>query len=381
MPQEPRPSRRTPNEPAPSGPAGNDSAPLDPVPGLGVALACGPADAVALAVRAEQAGFDSVWATEFSWRSATVPMAAIATATDRITIGSAIAYALGRSPAMLAAEARDIDELSSGRLVLGLGSAQPARLHQWLGVEPTDVPGRVAETIEAVRALWRIGPQPVRYRGRHAQVAVDATPGAYPPLRTRLPVLLAAVNRRMMRVAGAVADGLIAHPIMDGSALRLLARPQLEAAAAEAGCDEPPTVAAMLITVVDPDEERARHHAATQIAFYAQHPAYASLMRHYGFEDAAAAIRRAVGCGDWKAAVASVPDEMTDRLAVAGPASLVRQRIARRREARDCDTLILHTPSMLMSEPAAAASGDPSQAYRDYAERLIDTVAPAAQTR
>lgn len=368
------------DEPEPCGPARNDSAPLDRAPRLGLALACGPVDAVALAARAEQAGFDSVWATEFSWRSATVPMAAIATATDRITIGSAIAYALGRSPAMLAAEARDIDELSGGRLVLGLGSAQPARLHHWLGVDPTDVPARVAETIEAVRALWRIGPQPVRYRGRHLQVAVEATSSAYPPLRARLPLLLAAVNRRMTRVAGAVADGMIAHPIMDGPALRDLARPQLEAAAAEAGRREPPTVVAMLITVVDPDEERARRRAAAQIAFYAQHRAYAPLMRRGGFDSAAAAIRNAAGSGDWKAAVAAVPDEMTDRLAAAGPASIVRERVAQRREARDCDTLILHTPSTLMSEPAATAAGDPSRSYRQHTERLIHTFTPAAPT-
>ena len=147
-----------------------------------MALACGPSDAVNLAVQAEQAGFDSVWTTEFNWRSATVPMAAIAVATTRITIGSAIAYALGRSPAMLAAEARDIDELSDGRLILGLRSAQPRRIRDWLGAEPTDVPARVTETVEAARALWGIGPEPVHYRGRHVSVSVEATPSAYAPL-------------------------------------------------------------------------------------------------------------------------------------------------------------------------------------------------------
>ena len=340
-------------------------------PGLGVALACGPADALDLAVRAEQAGFDSVWTTEFSWRSATVPMAAIAVATNRVTIGSAIAYALGRSPAVLAAEARDIDELSGGRLVLGLGSAQPARIRDWLGVEPTDVTGRVAEVVEAVRSLWHIGPAPVQYRGQHYSVAVGAHAGAYPPRSPRLPVLLAAVNRRMVHAAGAVADGLIAHPIVDGAALTELVRPQLEAAAASAGREQPPTVAAMLIAVVNDDEEAARRDAAAQIAFYAQHPAYAPLMRHYGFEPAAAAIR-AAAADDWEAAASAVTDEMVDRLAAAGSTRLVGRRVGERLEARDCETLILHTPSMLMSNPAARASGDPGRTYREHVERLID---------
>ena len=332
-----------------------------------------------LAVEAERAGFDSVWTTEFSWRSATVPMAAIATATSRITIGSAIAYALGRSPAILAAEARDIDELSDGRLILGLGSAQPARIRDWLGQEPTDIPGRIAEVIDALRALWGLGTGSARYQGRHVRVAVEATPSAYPPRRERIPVLLAAVNPKMLHVAGAVADGLIAHPIVDSATLREQVRPALEAAAASAGRPASPMVAAMTIVVVDAAEERARRNAAAQIAFYAQHRTYEPLMRRRGFAEAAASIRDAARRGDSKAAVAAVSDPMIDRLAVAGRPELVKTRIGARLEARDCDTLILHTPSMLMSAPAADTPGKPGAAYRDHVMRLIETFAAPLQ--
>ena len=337
-----------------------------------MALASGPSDAVALAVEAEQSGFDSVWTTEFSWRSATVPMAAIAASTDRITIGSAIAYALGRSPAVLAAEARDIDELSDGRLILGLGSAQTARIRRWLDTDPTDVPAQVTEVIESLRALWKLGEDPVSYRGRHVRVEIEPTPSAYPPRRHRVPILLAAVNRRMLQVAGAVADGLVAHPIVDGSALQEMVRPTLEAAASTAGRATAPLVAAMVIVVVDDDEERARRNAASQIAFYAQHPTYAPLMAHYGFTVAAASIRDAARGDDWSAAITAVPDPMIDRLSVAGPAGLVKTRINDRLESADCDTLILHTPSMLMSDPGARASGDPAATYRSHVSRLID---------
>ena len=351
-----------------------------PQPRLGLALACGPADALALAVEAERAGFDSVWATEFSWRSATVPMAAIAAATSRITIGSAIAYALGRSPAVLAAEARDIDELSDGRLILGLGSAQPARIRDWLGQEPTDVVGRVAEVIDALRALWGLGTESVQYQGRHVRVAIEATPSAYPPRRERIPVLLAAVNPKMLHVAGAVADGLIAHPIVDSDALREQVRPALEAAAASAGRPASPLVAAMTIVVVDAAEERARRSAAAQIAFYAQHSTYEPLMRLYGFAEAAASIRGAARRGDWEAAVAAVSGPMIDRLSVAGPPELVRTRIGSRLEARDCDVLILHTPSMLMSARSAGILGDRGAVYRDHVARLIDTLAAPSRS-
>lgn len=337
-----------------------------------MALACGPCDAVSLAVEAEQAGFDSVWTTEFNWRSATVPMAAIAAVTQRVTIGSAIAYALGRSPTLLAAETRDLDELSGGRLILGLGSAQPARIRNWLGVDPTDIPARVTEVVESLRALWQLGEDPVSYHGRHVQVDIEATPSAYPPRRERVPILVAAVNPRMLQVAGAVADGLIAHPMVDGSALREIVQPVLETAARSAQQTTALMVAAMVIVVIDEDEERARRNAAAQIAFYAQHPTYRPLMAHYGFVAASASIRETARSGDWEGAVAAVPDPMIDRLSVAGPPETVRTRIAERLDAPDCDTLILHTPSLLMDDPAAKAAGDPGRTYREHANRLIE---------
>ena len=72
----------------------------------------GPRDLAEAAAACERAGFDSVWATEFYDRSATIALAAMAQATSKIVLGSAIAYAFGRTPLVLAAEARDLDELS-----------------------------------------------------------------------------------------------------------------------------------------------------------------------------------------------------------------------------------------------------------------------------
>ena len=93
------------------------------VSGLGLVLSLpNVGETVEAARMAEQAGFESVWTTDFTDRSATVAMGAIAAATERITIGSAIAYAFGHTPLVLAAEARDLDALSGGRIILGLGT-------------------------------------------------------------------------------------------------------------------------------------------------------------------------------------------------------------------------------------------------------------------
>ena len=104
--------------------------------------------------RAEQAGFSSVWTTEFYERSAPVSLAVMAQSTTEATIGSAIAYAVGRSPLVLAAEARDIDELSGGRLILGLGTGTRTMQRDWHGVDPEAPAVRVEELVPLLRRFW-----------------------------------------------------------------------------------------------------------------------------------------------------------------------------------------------------------------------------------
>jgi alkanesulfonate monooxygenase SsuD/methylene tetrahydromethanopterin reductase-like flavin-dependent oxidoreductase (luciferase family) len=124
------------------------------VSGLGLVLSLpSVAQTVEAARQAEQAGFESVWATEFTDRSATVAMAAMAAATERITVGSAIAYAFGRTPLVLAAEARDLDALSGGRLILGLGTGTRRMQQDWHGLDGEHPASRMEElVIDAFRA-------------------------------------------------------------------------------------------------------------------------------------------------------------------------------------------------------------------------------------
>src|SRR3954463_2024291 len=107
----------------------------------------GPEDLAKAARLAEHAGFESVWATEFYDRSATVALAAMAQATSEIELGSAIAYAFGRTPVVLAAEARDIDELSGGRLTLGLGTGTKRMQTDWHGLDGEHPPPPLGEPL------------------------------------------------------------------------------------------------------------------------------------------------------------------------------------------------------------------------------------------
>lgn len=343
------------------------------VAGRGVVVAGTAPAAVRLGRRAERAGFETLWTTEFCHRTALAPMAALAVATERIGIGSAIAYAFGRSPVLLAAAARDVDELSGGRMVLGLGAAQPARRRDWLGTAPDHPVERLAEVLELVRSLWDLDLGPVDHRGRFHQVNVVPTGHVPPPRRRRPPILIAAVNRRMLELAGRAADGVITHPI-HASALDDQVRPVLTAAADRAGRDTP-RVVTMVITVVDDDADVARRAAAAQIAFYAQHGTYADVFARMGFGDAAAGVRSAASRGDWPAMVASVPPAMVDRMTLAGRPDEVRDRAAEL--SRRHEHLAFHTPSMLQLRPDGAGLRDiGADAYEARVEALIDTLGP-----
>src|SRR5215216_7114429 len=99
----------------------------------------------------------------------------MAEATRTIELGSAIAYAFGRTPVVLAAEARDLDELSGGRLTLGLGTGTPRMQRDWHGIDGEHSASRMEELVPLVRRLWRLHEGPVAHEGRFYRVNVKPT--------------------------------------------------------------------------------------------------------------------------------------------------------------------------------------------------------------
>ncbi len=333
---------------------------------LGVSLATDVTRAVGLARRAEAAGFDEVWATEFVHRSATIAMGAFTAATSTVGVGSAIAYAFGRSPVVLASETRDLQLLSGGRVILGLGSAQPNRMRDWLGVDPRAPAERMLELVKLLRRLW--SEPAVTFEGRFYRVRVEPVgPAAAPPAMT-IPVYLAAVNLRMIAVAGRVGDGIVCHPLVSQRILESHVLPTLSAAAHAVGRPVP-KIAQMPIVVIDDDIDMARRIAAAQIAFYAQHATYRFVFEHHGHSSIGEALRNAATQNDWSTMIDSVPDDIIDELAAVGSAAEVREKLAVL--VPDADHVILHSPSVLASEPVGA--GLPSRSYSTNLDAIIDT--------
>jgi probable F420-dependent oxidoreductase len=307
------------------------------------------ADTVQVATTADGAGYDSVWTSEFNDRSAIVALAAMAYNTTQCRIGSAIAYAVGRSPLIIANEARGLDEISGGRLVLGLGTGTKGMQIGWHGVSDPESPAlRLEELVPLLRRIWQLHNGPVKHEGRFYSMNLTPTADVLPPVRERIPIFTAGVNRRMIETAGRVADGLVCHPTFSSRYVEEVVRPAIARGAARTDRDPASIeIVGMLLCSVHDDEETARRELAAQIAFYAAPRAYAPMLEASGFASEAEQVRRAFADRDYEAMTAAVSDEMIDAIGVAGTPDQVRAGIARRES--DFDHVSLYSPSFTMS--------------------------------
>lgn len=299
--------------------------------GLGVTVMGGDVATCAyVAALAERMGLCSAWTAEFYDRSATVSLAAMAAATSRITLGSAIMYAFGRTPLVTAAEARDLDEVSRGRFVLGLGTGTRQQVAGWHGLEPSHLAPRLEELVPLLRDLWRLGDGELQHEGRFYRLRLRPTLEVRPPVRKELEVWVAGINPRMIEAAGRVGDGLMGHPLFTREYVAEVVRPALAAGAARAGRGPDVPIASYVVCVVAEDAEQARREAAAQVAFYAVVRAFDPILRLHGFEREAAAIREAFRRGDRAGMADLVGERMLNTFAVHGTPDEARDRFRAR---------------------------------------------------
>jgi probable F420-dependent oxidoreductase len=304
-----------------------------------ILAAPGIAGQVRAAQRAEAAGFESVWTTEFFNANGLVRLTAVAAATERVKVGTAIAYAFMRTPMLAASGAMDIDELSGGRMILGLGSGTERMNRDWYSM-PFDAPPapRMRDAIGLIRAAFaaRDGGG-LHYDGPHYQVSIPAfaRPRA---ARPSVPIGVAAVNKGMIRTAAVCADYLIGHPVYTRGYIRDVVLPALAGSA----CELLPYV----VTAIHTDRDQARAEARGQIAFYYTTRLYHSILAVHGWEAAGAAIAAAFRRGDFRAMSAAVSDDMLDEIAITGTPDEVRQRL--RAWEGLADHVLLYSPSVGM---------------------------------
>ncbi len=334
---------------------------------LGIVFLGGDVASVARASsRAERAGFSSAWTTEFLDRSATVTLAAMSAGTERCTVGSAIMYAIGRSPYVLATEARDLDEVSGSRLVLGLGTGTRRMMRGWHGADPEAPAVRMEELVPLLRRFWRLNREPIEHSGRFYQVSLSPTAEFRAPVRERIPVYLAGVNPRTIRAAGTVADGLVGHPLYTRRYFQEVVRPAVDDGLTRSGeASKNFAVAGYVLCAVHEDAAVARREIKAQLAFYSVVKTYRRILDLHGWGAAADEMRQAWERGDSEGMIAAVPEEMVDTVAVAGGPDEVTEKLAATC-AGEYDHTLLYGPSFGVS----------SERFRENIEAIVDVFGP-----
>ena len=284
---------------------------------------------IELALRAERAGFSSVFTIEFFNRHGFVPLAAMAVQTQRIRLGTGIANAFTRAPLLHASAAMDIDELSGGRMILGLGSATKRMNEDWFGVPFSRPAARMRELVMLLRAAFTAQKGGgFRWDGEFwkLNVPIFSRPNA---ARAQIPIWIAAVNRVMARTAGAVADGLVGHPIATRRwhrdvTLACIAEGERETGRAAGSC----TFAPYVMTSLAATREEAVRNAKGQIGFYYTTDLYHSILEHHGLKHVGDACRAALKKFDTRAMAEAIPDALVDEIAIACTPDEAMDRLA-----------------------------------------------------
>jgi probable F420-dependent oxidoreductase len=307
------------------------------VPITGVPLA----DHATLIPALAAAGYTDVWSAEIAGTDAFTPLALASAWAPTLRLGTAIVPVFTRGPALIAMSAAALANAAPGRFVLGLGASSPAIVADWNGMAFEAPWARTRDVLRVVRAALageRVDGQFGTFRIRRF---VLETPPAEPP-----PIMLAALRPRMLRLAGAEADGAI---------LNWLAAEDV-AHCIEAIDNPKAAVVARIFVCPTGDATYARGLGRRLIAGYLTVPAYAEFHRWLGRAEILAPMWAAWAAGDRAAAVAALPDEVVDALVVHGRPEECRERV-QAYVAAGVDTPVLATLPIPDAADAASLAG------------------------
>jgi probable F420-dependent oxidoreductase len=323
----------------------------------------GPVDCRADAATAERDGFDGYWLSEVK-HDPFLGLTLAATATERIQLGTAIALAFARNPMTTAAAANDLQALSRGRLVLGLGTQIKPHITRRFSMPWSHPAPRMREYVLALRAIWNTWHTgtPLDFRGEYYSHTL-MTPMFVPQPHEfgAPPVLLAGVGETMTEVAGEVADGFLPHGFTTERYLREVTIPALQRGLDRSGrsLDGFTIKGSPMIAAGNTEEqlEKAKAGVRAQIAFYGSTPAYRPVLELHGWGELGQRLHGMSLRGEWEEMGPLLDDEVLDAFAVVGNPAEVGAEIWRR-YGDVFDRLTLYTPydaePSVMAEVAAS---------------------------
>ena len=322
------------------------------------------AGAADLVLEAERLGFDSVWTAEAYGSDALTPLAWWGAQTERIKLGTAIVQLSARQPAATAMAAMTLDHLSGGRFILGIGVSGPQVVEGWYGMEFAKPLARTREYIEIMRAIWeREGP--VTYDGSHYRLPFEGGSGlgkalksTIHPLRSEIPIYLAAQGPKNVALAGELCDGW--HALFFSPDAEDLYKPQLEEGFARGGrrSFEDFEVAASVPFIPTDDIEAAADILRPMYALYfggmgaREANFHANVPIRMGYEAEIQAIQDLYLEGKKEEAAAKVPTELIEKLALIGPKEKLREELVAWRESIATTLVLMGGDAELMRTAA-----------------------------
>lgn len=279
------------------------------------------AEYIRMAETAENRGYGTLWAAESNGFELFSFLAAVLSQTSRIKVGTGIASIFTRTPALMAMSVASLHAIAPGRAVLGLGVSTQIIVDEWHGLTWDQPLERTAEYIQVLRQALqgeRLVHKGIFYQSQNFRLAVDA-PGD-------IPIYLAAVNPKMLRLAGAIADGVLLTWVPVASASEVVA--EIRAGAEAAGRDGKDVEIAMYLrTCVTDNRTAALEWLRRDITGYAVADVYSRVLRRYGFASQVKEMQAAWKVGERAQAMQAIDDSMVDALGVIGEAEACRQKV------------------------------------------------------
>jgi probable F420-dependent oxidoreductase len=290
-------------------------------------------------------------------------LAAAAMASSRLKIGTGIALAFSRSPMETALTALDLDRISGGRMVLGLGTSVRSFNENMHGVVYGKPVEHLREVVETVRAIIEKGHQGNldRIDGTHHKLDLTGFNTGRRPVRATIPIYVPALFQATVVLSAKIADGLLGHPVWSHKWIAEQTK-TLDTELASAGrTREKFHVNLWNYVAVANDRKQAINDMRGTVAFYSSIAQYAKYFAAHGFGAQAHAVVEAAARKDVPAMLQAVPDEMVTTFAIAGTPDEARERV---------DRLWQYADSITLSAPQNFL---PAQRIAEYRDAISST--------
>jgi probable F420-dependent oxidoreductase len=278
----------------------------------------------ALASFADKTGFDGIWTFETA-HEPFLPLVLAAEHSQRLSLGTSIAVAFARSPAILAHIAWDLARFSKGRFILGLGTQVKGHNERRFGVKWEKPVEKMREVILAMRAIWDCWQNGTSLNFKGEFFKLDLMTPFFSPAPHdyhRIPVYVAGVNRRMCRLAGELCEGFHVHPLHTARYLSETILSNIETGLSKAGRHRKSIELSSSVFVIPTDDaqQAAKYESEIrqQISFYASTPVYRPVFEMEGWGEEADRLKFLAARGRWEEMAPLVTDEMLDRFVLRG---------------------------------------------------------------